>query len=306
VLELHWRFFDQRIFAVLSCFVNNSFTTLVLRSTCGISGIFSTTTSPKTSHEALRPRLGPRWHHLGRSHSLAAAAAQYLRRKQAQGYCQEGERIHQRTLAAQLTTQISNLCETKPGLKSYAGKVSIPATPEFPFEQNLFFWLFESRHKPKTDPLTLWINGGPGSPSIDQVCPPFLTSCLSTDDVQALGHNGPCKVNPDSKTTTNNPWSWNNRANLLYIDQPIHTGFSFDVPSPGRINLTSGDIYFPGQTPSTNSVLEDGIFSSQSGESTIGSSQNVARVLWTFMQTWSADSTLKAYSRPSIHLWSQS
>lgn len=137
-----------------------------------------------------------------------------------------------------------------------------------------------------------------------------LTLCSSTDDVQALGHNGPCKVNPDSKTTTNNPWSWNHRANLLYIDQPIHTGFSFDVPSPGRIDITTGRIYRNGATPEEEDgaipVLEDGIFSSQSGESTIGTSQNVARVLWTFMQAWSANSTLKVYSRPSIHLWSQS
>ncbi|KAH6689015.1 carboxypeptidase S1 [Plectosphaerella plurivora] len=186
--------------------------------------------------------------------------------------------------------KISNLCETKPGLKSYSGTVSLPATPEFPFEQNIFFWLFESRNKPKTDPLTLWINGGPGSPSIDQ----------------ALGHNGPCKVNSDSKTTTNNPWSWNNRANLLYIDQPTHTGFSFDAPFPGRIDILTGKIFGPSDTPPASAILDDGKFSSQKEASLLSTSQNVARVLWTFMQAWSADSALKAYSRPSIHLWSQS
>lgn len=66
--------------------------------------------------------------------------------------------------------QISNFCETKAGVNSYSGHVTIPPSAEFPYEQSLFFWFFESRNKPKTDPLTVWINGGPGSPSTDQVC----------------------------------------------------------------------------------------------------------------------------------------
>lgn len=39
--------------------------------------------------------------------------------------------------------------------------------------------------------------------------------------------NGPCLVNLDGKTTTLNPFSWNNLSNMIYIDQPIGTGFSF-------------------------------------------------------------------------------
>jgi len=39
--------------------------------------------------------------------------------------------------------------------------------------------------------------------------------------------NGPCHVNADGKTTELNPFSWNNISNMIYIDQPIGTGFSF-------------------------------------------------------------------------------
>jgi len=42
--------------------------------------------------------------------------------------------------------------------------------------------------------------------------------------------NGPCTFNNVSGSTPSpvlNPHSWNNFANMLYVDQPIGTGFSF-------------------------------------------------------------------------------
>lgn len=52
------------------------------------------------------------------------------------------------------------ICETTPGVNSYAGFVNLAP------DVHSFFWFFESRNDPSTDPLTLWLNGGPGSDSL--------------------------------------------------------------------------------------------------------------------------------------------
>jgi cathepsin A (carboxypeptidase C) len=74
---------------------------------------------------------------------------------------------------------------------------------------DLFYWVFQSRNAPETDPLVMWLTGGPG--------------CAS--EVALFYENGPYQFN-DDMTLRSNPNSWNNIANLLYVDQPIGTGFS--------------------------------------------------------------------------------
>lgn len=61
----------------------------------------------------------------------------------------------------------SGVCETTPGVNSYSGYVDLAE------DQHAFFWFFESRSNPSTDPITLWLSGGPG---IDSLVPIALIS----------------------------------------------------------------------------------------------------------------------------------
>lgn len=79
------------------------------------------------------------------------------------------------------------------------------------YDKNYFYWMFESRDKPSTDPLIMWLNGGPG--------------CSS--QLGLLTENGPCTVSADGMSTINNPNSWTNNANVMWVDQPAQVGFSY-------------------------------------------------------------------------------
>jgi carboxypeptidase C (cathepsin A) len=60
--------------------------------------------------------------------------------------------------------------------------------------------------------LIHWFSGlGPGCSSI----------------LALLSENGPYYMEPNSTDLFINPFSWNNNANLLYVDQPVGTGFSY-------------------------------------------------------------------------------
>ena len=97
----------------------------------------------------------------------------------------------------------------------------------------MFYWLFDSLDKPDTDPLVIWLQGGPG--------------CAST--LGLFSENGPFYVKeyyPDPKTKE---WigqkkadirtiAWNQRANLLFPDQPIGVGFSDNKDHTNAKNYT--------------------------------------------------------------------
>jgi carboxypeptidase C (cathepsin A) len=106
------------------------------------------------------------------------------------------------------------VCETTAGVRSFSGYISLPASSLTAingspgYNINTFFWFFESRKDPKNAPLAVYIQGGPGFGTASSV----------------LNEAGPCTVNNDSNSTSLQAWSWNNEANILYIDQPNQVG----------------------------------------------------------------------------------
>ncbi|KAK6950619.1 hypothetical protein Daesc_007143 [Daldinia eschscholtzii] len=56
--------------------------------------------------------------------------------------------------------ELEGVCETTPGVNSYSGYVDLDENT------HMFFWFFEARNNPDEAPLTLWLNGGPGSDSL--------------------------------------------------------------------------------------------------------------------------------------------
>lgn len=171
----------------------------------------------------------------------------------------------------------SDICETTAGVKSYSGYVHIPPNPDegrnYPI--NTFFWFFEARKDPANAPLSLWLQGGPGAPSTPA----------------ALGENGPCKVGKDSKSTILNPWSWNNEVNMLYLDQPVQVGFSYDSLINGTIEESASPFLVTPfdatkGTPKLNTTHIEGIFPSQNVSNTASTSSTAALAAWHFMQIW--------------------
>ncbi|KAK7060114.1 hypothetical protein VNI00_000878 [Paramarasmius palmivorus] len=121
----------------------------------------------------------------------------------------------------QLRITQPDLCDSS--VKQYSGFLDISEN------KHLFFWFFESRKAPEDAPLILWLNGGPGGSSV----------------LGLLMELGPCWVTDEGKNTTFNPHSWNTDANIIFIDQPVEVGFSYDDrgPSVNTSAVGAQDIY---------------------------------------------------------------
>ncbi|KAI8581933.1 hypothetical protein K450DRAFT_229967 [Umbelopsis ramanniana AG] len=108
-------------------------------------------------------------------------------------------------------------------MTQYAGHIEI--SPEH--NANIFFWLLNSQNVKSSNKLVIWLNGGPGCSSMDGM---FL-------------ENGPYRVNPDM-TVDINPGGWQDHANIVFVDQPVGTGFSFANTDSYVKNMTEMAISF--------------------------------------------------------------
>ncbi|KAL5139396.1 Serine carboxypeptidase-like 49 [Glycine soja] len=75
----------------------------------------------------------------------------------------------------------------------------------------MFYFFFESRNS-KKDPVVIWLTGGPG--------------CSS--ELAVFYENGPFKI-ANNMSLVWNEYGWDKVSNLLYVDQPTGTGFSYST-----------------------------------------------------------------------------
>ncbi|XP_065871924.1 serine carboxypeptidase-like 40 [Euphorbia lathyris] len=95
-----------------------------------------------------------------------------------------------------------------------------------------FYYYFAESHTPLTSPLFLWLNGGPGCSSLGY---------------GAMHEIGPFRVLSDTNTLYLNKFSWNNVANVLFVESPAKVGYSYsnrtlDYSTYGD-GLTAADNY---------------------------------------------------------------
>jgi len=106
-------------------------------------------------------------------------------------------------------TSVPGFIGTLP-FKAYAGY--LPANDG---DKMMFYWFSESQNDPSTDPVVLWLNGGPGCSSFDGF----------------VYEHGPFTFNngPDGakQNLTLNPYSWTKVANMIYLDSPCGVGLSY-------------------------------------------------------------------------------
>jgi Serine carboxypeptidase len=162
-------------------------------------------------------------------------------------------------------------------VRSYAGYVRLPPSvlrDVGNYTINTFFWYFEARNNPRNAPLSIYLAGGPGA---------------SSTFAAADGESGPCLVNSDANSTSINPFSFNNHVNMLYIDQPVQTGFSYDSLINGTLDYSTGLVtpldFSPG-IPAQNRTVVPGIFASQNPATTVNTTLTGAKALWHFAESW--------------------
>ncbi|CAG9767344.1 unnamed protein product [Ceutorhynchus assimilis] len=111
----------------------------------------------------------------------------------------EANKIQEAREAAQV-----NL-EAFKNVSSYSGFLTVDKEKN----GNLFFWFFKSENNYEEDPVLVWLQGGPGGTSLYGL---FVEI-------------GPFGV--ANGTVVSRDFSWHKTHSVLYIDNPVGTGFSF-------------------------------------------------------------------------------
>ncbi|KAF9224579.1 alpha/beta-hydrolase [Gyrodon lividus] len=96
---------------------------------------------------------------------------------------------------------------------SWAGLLPISNNPNE--TRQLYFWFFPPGPGGSLDDLIFWTNGGPGCSSLEGL----------------LQENGPLSWSWGQARPTVNEYSWTNLSSVLWVEQPVGTGFSQGTPN---------------------------------------------------------------------------
>lgn len=165
--------------------------------------------------------------------------------------------------------------------KQYSGYIGIPPYTLAPIQQNYsintFFWFFEARQNPETAPLTIWLNGGPGSSSM----------------IGLFQELGPCEVvqlADGTYGTSPRMWGWDRSSNILFIDQPAQVGFSYDTLTNNSYNFLTNKYSAPSTVPAGQPAytFKNGTFGSSDSWGTSNTTETAAHATWHFLQSFLA------------------
>lgn len=105
-----------------------------------------------------------------------------------------------------------------------AGYYTLPRSKD----ARMFYFFFESRTN-KSNPVVIWLTGGPG--------------CSS--ELALFYENGPFHIT-DNLALAWNDYGWDKASNIIFVDQPVGTGFSYtknDSNIPHDEKGVSDDLY---------------------------------------------------------------
>ncbi|KAG6652161.1 hypothetical protein I3843_06G157000 [Carya illinoinensis] len=116
------------------------------------------------------------------------------------------------------------ILDTLPGypgklpFKLETGYIAVGETDEL----QLFYYFIESQRNPGKDPLLLWLTGGPGCSGLSGLI--YEIGPLTFDYAT---------FNGSLPTLVTNPYAWTEVANIIFLDAPVGTGFSYSESLEG-------------------------------------------------------------------------
>ena len=113
----------------------------------------------------------------------------------------------------------------------YTGYINVTTAPDY-----LFYWFFGAQNGDESAPLVVWTNGGPGCSSMEGAS--TENTPITLFDMKEACSSGDCDYTGQLST---NPYGWNARANVLYIDQPRYVGFSYGYGDFVTSSTDAGD-----------------------------------------------------------------